>query len=721
MNPRRERLIVGVMLLVFVALAFVFSLGPIFEGPDEIEHYRYVRILAQTRALPDPYSQPEGALHQAPLYYVLVAPLLLPFDDADFEQIDGRRNPYHGYEISIPSSDNKNIYLHTRSEQFPYRESGTALAVHAIRLLSIALGASTLLASYATFALLWPDRPDRRLLALGFVAFQPQFVYGASVISNDPLLYLLTTSSLYLWLRQNRDGPSWRVAVLLGIVLGAALLTEISAGVLVFPAAAATLLDRRLWRYAPLTLGVTLAVAGWWYARNALLYGDLLGRGAWFATWSHDVIQTGQASLAVGLRQLPYAYRGFWARFGYGAVAVGEPVHRFFDLLAVATLLGVAVWLVQVVREARWRSAGPLATRQAIIIAVFLLAWVGGAVYLAAVVFAGNTGRQFLPPMAAWGLLVSLGLDRWTPRRWRVPVALGGSAVMAGVAAVSLFGYFLPAYRVVPAPQTIEYRLSYRYGDAAELIGMDPPQPQTRPGQTLRVTLYWRALKPTETSLQSYLHTVDSDLVRRDSLPATGNLLSTDWLPGQTWTETYVLVIPSDAEPQVVYPLVAGLYDPATKTSLPATDPSGQEVTPIVGRIAVNGPPQPFEPAYRYGDVIGMAEPEIGRQGDELEVCLRWVSLAATPLDYHVFVHVLAGNPPPVVQADFQPGDGRYPTGAWIPGEVLSDCVTLGASGVPGDGWQVGVGLYDPATGQRLPIQDSTGRALADGMLLLSP
>jgi hypothetical protein len=47
--------------------------------------------------------------------------------------------------------------------------------------------------------------------------------------------------------------------------------------------------------------------------------------------------------------------------------------------------------------------------------------------------------------------------------------------------------------------------------------------------------------------------------------------------------------------------------------------------------------------------------------------------------------------------------------------------LALGASEMPGDGWQVSVGLYDPATGQRLPIQDSTGRALADGMLLLSP
>ncbi len=45
---RWEPLAAGTVIIFSVCLMVVFSLGPIFEGPDEIEHYRYVRTLIQT-------------------------------------------------------------------------------------------------------------------------------------------------------------------------------------------------------------------------------------------------------------------------------------------------------------------------------------------------------------------------------------------------------------------------------------------------------------------------------------------------------------------------------------------------------------------------------------------------------------------------------------------------------------------------------------------------
>jgi 4-amino-4-deoxy-L-arabinose transferase-like glycosyltransferase len=720
MSQRREKQIVISMIIAYIALALVFSLGPIFEGPDEIEHYRYIRILARTRTFPDPVSQPEGQLFQPPLYYALASPLSLLIDDADFDEIDGRRNPYHGYLIGIPSNDNKNVYLHTRAEAFPYRESGVARDVHLIRLLSVAIGTCTLIVSYAVFRLLWPERPDRRLAALGFVAFWPTFVFVSSVVTNDILVYLLTTLSLFLLLRQQRHGYSWGNAALLGVVLGAALLTELSAGLLVFPVGVATLMDRGSWRYAPLTLGVTLLVAGWWYVRNTALYGDPLGLEALYATWPSDVIQAGgKPSFQAALTQLPYAFPGFWARFGYGSVVVGKTIYYFFGALTITTLLGFIVWLIGSVRTVRWKAAGPTATRQAIIVGTIALAWTGGAVLHASQVYTGNTGRQFLPVVAAWGALLSLGTGQWTPRRLRVPVALGGVALMAVVAVVSLFGYFLPAYKVQSAPATIEYPLAYRYDDVAELIGVEPETTYAQPGQTVRITLYWRALRPTDSDLQTYLHSLDSNVIRHDSLPGGGNLLSTDWLPGETWSETNVIVIPSEAEAQVAYPLIAGLYDPETGSALPANDSDGNVVTPTVGRIAINGRAEPFAPAYRFGDVIGMAEPRITRRDGELDVCQKWVSLAPTPVDYTVFVHVLAGDGEKLTQADFEPKDGRYPTGAWTPGETIEDCVTLDLPDMPETEWQVAIGVYERVSGHRLAAQDAEGQSLQDNTLLI--
>src|SRR5689334_1255591 len=106
-SPQRERQVVWLILGMYIVLALTFSLGPIFEGPDEIEHYRFIRSLAHTLALPDPRTQVRSQYHQAPLYYALAAPLALLTDDSDFSRIDGRLNPYYPYQLGIPGNDNK--------------------------------------------------------------------------------------------------------------------------------------------------------------------------------------------------------------------------------------------------------------------------------------------------------------------------------------------------------------------------------------------------------------------------------------------------------------------------------------------------------------------------------------------------------------------------------------------------------------------------------------
>jgi hypothetical protein len=714
-----ERLLVGVILAANLALAVGFSLGPIFEGPDEIEHYRYVRTVAETKSLPDPFSQPRGEYHQAPLYYLLAAPLALGVDDSDFAQIDERLNPYHGSQIDIPSNDNRNVYLHARAEAFPYDHSPTARAAHVLRLFSVLLGLGVVLTSYAVFRILWPDRPDRRLLALGVVAFWPQFLYQSSVISNDVLLYLLATICLWLLVRQLRDGPSWRSMFWLGIVLGAILLTKVSAVFVALPVGLTLLLDRRAWRYVPVTLAVLLAVVGWWFARNVILYEDLTGTQAVFTTWPSEVVRPGGLSVEIGLQRIPYAYESVWARFGHGAVASGRAIYLFFDGLLIVVLAGIAVgmlralWLV----ARRTRIDIPRTQlQQRAVVGLFAVVWVGALLYWASVMWSGNQGRYLLPGIAAWGALAAWGLDKWTPRRLLMPLALAGIVVLAGIAVICLFGYFTLAYRVLSVPAHIDRPLSIQYGDTAQLIGMAPAQPRARPGQTIRITLYWRALRPSEVSLQAYLHSVDSDAVRRDSLPGTGNLLSTDWQPGETWAESYVVSIPADIPTQTTSALIAGLYDPKTGETLTATDAQGQEVTPVIGRIAINGPSQRFKPAYRFGDVIGLAEPVLTQQGDQVQVCLRWLSLAKTATDYHVFVHVLGADGALITQADFEPKNGAYPTGAWSPGEAIDDCVTLAAPDLPSSGWQIALGLYNLDDGVRLPVRDAAGQTQGDSV-----
>ena len=66
---------------------------------------------------------------------------------------------------------------------------------------------------------------------------------------------------------------------------------------------------------------------------------------------------------------------------------------------------------------------------------------------------------------------------------------------------------------------------------------------------------------------------------------------------------------------------------------------------------------------------------------------------------------------------DSEPGGGAYPTTGWLPGEYLTDRHTMTlAPDAPAGTYRVAVGLYDPATGERLKTPDG-----ADQLVLETP
>ena len=732
MKARLETAFFVVIVLVYLALALGVFTAPPLEGAEELEHYRFIRTLVRTHALPDPYESWGGQYHQTPLYYLLQAPIYaLAPDDDDFEDVSTRLNPFYGYAFNSVSRDNKNLYLHRQNELFPPEHSGTASAVYAMRLFSVALGVGILFASQRVFRVLWPDHAPRRVLALAVVAFQPHFIQVTATINNDNLLILLATLGLWLTLLNVREGPSWPRAAWLGVILGLALLAKVNATFLAIPVGVAVLSDRRSWRYAVLTLGIVALVAGWWYVRNWIKYDDPTGGSLLFnVTQPDEAIEGGGLAPKVGWPRLRFAYETFWARFGDGRVSVPDPVYTFFDEMLIIAGAGLLLQAGRAARNLRrsppdWGTLKP-ALVQITVLVVFGLTWIALLFYFSSRAWSGVQGRYLLPGIAAWAALIAWGLEAWLPRRVHWPSAGIATPLLAGIAGVCLWGYYLPAYRVQAAPETVEVPVLYCYEDYAELIGMGPPQPRAHPGETIRLRLYWRALAPTPgKEFLSYVHSVESDMVRRDSHPATGNLLSSDWKPGETWTEEYVVKIPADASPQQVYPLVAGLYDPGAAHPLKATGAAGQPVTPVIGRIAINGPPQDLVVAYRFGDgaggMIALAQPELVQEADALTICLQFQALRTMPVDYNLFIHVLDSENKPLVQHDGTPHSKPYPTGGWGAGEVIKDCITLDASSLPPTGWHIALGLYNLTNFTRLPVTGPNGRALPNETIIVFP
>jgi hypothetical protein len=116
---------------------------------------------------------------------------------------------------------------------------------------------------------------------------------------------------------------------------------------------------------------------------------------------------------------------------------------------------------------------------------------------------------------------------------------------------------------------------------------------------------------------------------------------------------------------------------------------------------------------FERGIVLALAGHNI--QDDQLQLTLDWRLAEAIPDDWTVFVHLYGPDGQLVDQDDGYPLRGLAPFWLWDAGQGLLDMRTLTWSpDAPAGRYRVGVGLYDPATGQRVPAVDPTGAPLPD-------
>lgn len=152
----------------------------------------------------------------------------------------------------------------------------------------------------------------------------------------------------------------------------------------------------------------------------------------------------------------------------------------------------------------------------------------------------------------------------------------------------------------------------------------------------------------------------------------------------------------------------------------------------LVYLVPVYGPPPKLDPARlavlpgRVDVTLGgfarlaaaQVEPSAVTPGGRVAVSLTWASLAPTPGNYVVFVHLLDSEGVIVAQRDTYPGLGQFPTSFWQPGDAFTDCIVvpIPETVYRPDVAQVQVGLYDYDSGWRLPVQGADGRVLGDAV-----
>jgi hypothetical protein len=760
---RRYWAITGII-IAFITLGITYSIvTPIFEASDELWHYPFVKHLADGNGLPvqnpnadQPWRQ-EGS--QPPLYYALsaLATFWIDTDDA----YEGHPpllwyNPHVDNGL-LTADGNTNLIVHSQQEAFPWH--GTTLAVHLIRLLSVLMGAATVLLTYLITLEVFAGREDLALGAAAVNAFTPMFLFISGAVNNDNLVVPLCSLALLMIVRiSNIQYPisnrHWLLDIrywILGLVLGLAALTKESAvGLLPLALLAVA---ARIWqqhRDAPLlsrfglvighwslVILPALAVSGWWYWRNWRLYGDPLG-------WNVFLDILGRRHPPATLRQLWGEREGFamsyWGLFGGVNVPMDTWVYGLLNLLAIVAALGIIIFLIRKLIRDRLRP-------EAWVKVATLLAW-PTIVFVSLIRWALQTwssqGRLVFSAISALSILLFLGLGQLMPRRYTRVLTCLIAGLMFVISAVAPFRYIAPAYAKPPPLsseeiENIPNRLDVSFGGVTKLLGYDLPIPNTQypisnnlmPGDSLAITLYWQSLAEMNQDYSTFVHLLDENeliVAQRDMYPGQGLYPTSLWSVGETIANRYVLILPEAAFAPNRAQLEVGLYDFATGERLLAYGPDGeplgdntrfQEIE-ILPRAEAEVP-NPVH--FNFGNRIALIGYDMDRRtaspGETVHLTLYWQALAKMEENYSVFTHVLGEENRIWAQKDSWPQDGDAPTSTWEPGQTIVDEYELTINlDTPADVYDVEIGLYLAKTGDRLRIVGQGGRLLDDRVLL---
>lgn len=748
-------LLLGVYLLLALAYG---AATPDLEAPDAGAHFRYAAWLREHPRLPL-YDLPTALVshelvQQPPLYYALVAglsALLRPAADlqatVDYEQ--AVLTPYFEKGLGKRATVSP-----------PDADPAVVWPLRLARGVSLLGGALLVTAAYVLARALLRGRLALPLAVAAAVAFNPQFLFTSTTITNDVWAAALSTAAVAAAARAARRQGRWWAWLGVGALCGLATLAKYSGVITLLPVALLAVLlrpaaDRRSgtakgWVLAEIlreglfvALGF-LAVTGMLFAHNWAQTGELFPMQP-IRNLLPGLTRPEPLSIRALGERLAFLTRSYTGIFGYGVRAASG----FFELVDGGIWLAALGWTIllgkSILRKRiDWRrgeAADLLAA--GLISLLWLAALVGSLAVWIRIMIAGEQGRLLFPAAAAAAMLLVLGWIGWLPRRshgWlSAALCLGFVAVGAWQLGTVQATYATPA--PMAGPVTPSRAANATFAPGMQLIGFDlPAGAATEPGRPLPLTLYFTAAAPIREDYTLFLHLVDGDnrmLYQFDGIPFSNRHPPRQWRLGEVFADHYEITPTETITGSTPAMLSLGFYpvlSPADRVAVydAAGSPSGDRLhlAPIrilppgsLGQLAAEtaaadgkAAARPALARWENGIVLEDVAVAAEQNGSPQALALRWRTDQLVALDYTVFVQALdaAGNL--VAQVDQQPQGGQAPTSTWLAGERIADRATFAAP--PADWQQIIVGLYDPA-GRRLLLASEAPSGSTDYFVVL--
>ncbi|MCD6518722.1 MAG: hypothetical protein J7M05_02195 [Anaerolineae bacterium] len=500
-----------------------------------------------------------------------------------------------------------------------------------------------------------------------------------------------------------------------GLSYGALLLLAVAGG--------AALLRGRRWREA--------AYLGLWFASvvGALLWHSPLRRHELFLLYPPLMVAS-----AIGfdwmLQSASRLKRSSWRDRGLFWVAIGG---------VLWLILGVPQWLCVVERQRTWEDSSETRARYEAVEFLRHRTRVQGMVITDDPMLAFKAGRRIPPWLAVpsarrieAGKLTAEELIRlaervhpeailfWEERLTRLPefVRWVRQRYVAVRAYEDARWIYLSKERVsisFPQPAFSPKGVVF-LGSEIEHLGVDR-------GGTLEISLFWQARGRIRDDYTLFVHLLDKEghrWAQSDLRPLDGWYPSSRWTVGETIAQEVHLRVPS-VIPEGEKLLAVGLYD-ARKHRVPLYDGKGARLAgdqvilsahPVVHWDSL---PSFSVPMYMVGAFLGEKVVLWGYELDSrrlvpgavLEVRLLWRCLQETRTSYTGFVHLLSPEGRLLAQDDHVPGNGKYPTTGWLPGDVIVDVYRISLPKNLKEGTYIlTAGMYGPF-GERLPVYKGT-------------
>jgi hypothetical protein len=547
----------GIMALLMCSALVVALSNPLGEAPDEPAHFDYARFVAVNHRLPLQCAAPcqsdvPGEGHQPPLAYVVYAGLTWPLIDTG-EWVPQAINPHFIWQ----GGPQPQALVHGTREQWPWQ--GPFLAWRLMRLISVLLVLTGLY--FVWRAGLAISTPTVALLAVALLASSPQTSLIAGAVSNDALLFCLAAIITNGVLRVR----TYRQMGLLSLAIGAALITKQSAIVLVplvlWPLWQHFTGRQRLW--ALLWAGVPIVLtAGWWYARNQLVYGDVFGLTLFRSIYQQAPLDFGQ--LSTWQQAFSQLVRSGWGMYGWMSLAAPDWWLQIGATVTISALAGLII---------HGGSRRPIAGHW----------WLLGTLWLVAgiwlISFAYTVGpvawqmRLVIIAIPAGGLLLAKGLVTGIGMNPK-PIQIGLAVLIATCSQFGIWwSHVLPNYHAnMPALALTAQPLA----TATEAVFAAPTAGggialldytltgQLAAGQALDLQLRWLTQTRPSNDWQVFVWVVDTEKKPLLQLlqPLDPELPTSAWSPGDRVYSFHHFTIPATL-PAGQYVLQIGLFDQA--------------------------------------------------------------------------------------------------------------------------------------------------------------